>query len=578
MVLAKNLIFGNMAVLGTICGRASIICTFLLVLPCFKGHCDENATKYNRVITSSQLFKEILETDGDKYSLSNAIIKPDSFLFADTLVIDKIILIRHCRYDGTGLLNINNVHFKKSVVFFGVEDLGIFFRNCQFDALVRWDFSNTPNAVFRECKFAYYFNFFNTSGALQFDRCQFTHSVDKPDDYFEQLRVDPWNKSVNKVTIRGTNFRSIGDTQRILFSSNINELVMEDCHFASQVQFFDCSINQKLQARNCLFDRTIWFNNTIFPEIETSFEFSQLAGFKISLFNTATRKVYKAQTSFELADSNLHLFNELTSVYSKLYNSYKARGDRTSANSCYVEMKDLETRRLKYITANGGDVNDKLNYQLNRFLKFFAEYGTNPVRSIQISIYVILLFALAYFFVYSNWDRIDRSFLVKKYQRFRAYLTSKKGFTDFYDEDHKDDISAFKEFKASMDEYKGRIPWFYHILGKPLYFSLHLTYRLKSWMYGKTELIKGEWNGLSKRKRVVSSAIIAFSVTSYLIYLFTVRAVNSIILSVNTFSTLGFGDIPVTGISRYLAILEGFLGWFLLSIFSVSLISQILQG
>ena len=69
-----------------------------------------------------------------------------------------------------------------------------------------------------------------------------------------------------------------------------------------------------------------------------------------------------------------------------------------------------------------------------------------------------------------------------------------------------------------------------------------------------------------------------FIVIGYGLYLLLVRGLNSLVLSVNTFSTLGFGDIPVKGISRYMAILEGFLGWFLLSIFSVSLISQILQN
>ena len=64
----------------------------------------------------------------------------------------------------------------------------------------------------------------------------------------------------------------------------------------------------------------------------------------------------------------------------------------------------------------------------------------------------------------------------------------------------------------------------------------------------------------------------------YFVYLFALRSLNSIMLSINTFSTLGFGDIPVKGIMRYVAIIEGFLGWFLLSIFSVSLISQILQS
>jgi Ion channel len=52
---------------------------------------------------------------------------------------------------------------------------------------------------------------------------------------------------------------------------------------------------------------------------------------------------------------------------------------------------------------------------------------------------------------------------------------------------------------------------------------------------------------------------------------------NAIMLSINVFVTLGYGEIPARGLARYLAVIEGMLGWFLLSIFSVSLISQVLQ-
>ena len=48
-------------------------------------------------------------------------------------------------------------------------------------------------------------------------------------------------------------------------------------------------------------------------------------------------------------------------------------------------------------------------------------------------------------------------------------------------------------------------------------------------------------------------------------------------LSVNAFTTLGFGEIPIKGVPRYLAIIEGFIGWFMLTIFSVALISQLLN-
>ena len=48
-------------------------------------------------------------------------------------------------------------------------------------------------------------------------------------------------------------------------------------------------------------------------------------------------------------------------------------------------------------------------------------------------------------------------------------------------------------------------------------------------------------------------------------------------LSINTFSTLGFGQIPVRGFTEYFAIIEGFIGWFMLSIFLVSVLSQMMS-
>ena len=50
-----------------------------------------------------------------------------------------------------------------------------------------------------------------------------------------------------------------------------------------------------------------------------------------------------------------------------------------------------------------------------------------------------------------------------------------------------------------------------------------------------------------------------------------------IALSVNEFSTLGFGQIPVRGFTKYVAIIEGFIGWFMLSVFIVSLLSQMMS-
>ena len=57
---------------------------------------------------------------------------------------------------------------------------------------------------------------------------------------------------------------------------------------------------------------------------------------------------------------------------------------------------------------------------------------------------------------------------------------------------------------------------------------------------------------------------------------FILSIINALTLSLNSFITLGFGRIPTRGLARYLCILQGFVGWFLLSLFTVSLINQVL--
>ena len=98
------------------------------------------------------------------------------------------------------------------------------------------------------------------------------------------------------------------------------------------------------------------------------------------------------------------------------------------------------------------------------------------------------------------------------------------------------------------------------------------------WLYARFELIKGRWVDLSPGQRLITGSKVFVGLVVYLGYLILVKAMNALILSINAFSTLGFGNIPVKSAIRYFTILEGFIGWFLLSIFSVSLISQILQS
>ncbi len=67
-------------------------------------------------------------------------------------------------------------------------------------------------------------------------------------------------------------------------------------------------------------------------------------------------------------------------------------------------------------------------------------------------------------------------------------------------------------------------------------------------------------------------------IISFVIYILAVKFINSIILSLNSFVVIGFGMLPEKGLAMYLSIIEGIIGWFLLTIFTITLLSQVLQS
>jgi len=241
-------------------------------------------------------------------------------------------------------------------------------------------------------------------------------------------------------------------------------------------------------------------------------------------------------------------------------------------------MKDIETRRLNFLYRTNPTLINYFNWRLNQFLKFFCDYGTSPGKSLIISLYVVLAFSVFYFFFYSDWDRINRSFFIRKSNKLIQYFRSEQKLEDFYTEEHKEEFQSYEKFKNNIKESQKEIPFFVNLLLKPLYRLSVIRHHMMTWLYRRTEILSGKWVDLKPLRKVAVGSTVSLTIFAYLIYLVFLRSLNSLFLSINTFSTLGFGDIPVKGISRYMAILEGFLGWFLLSIFSVSLISQILQN
>ena len=152
------------------------------------------------------------------------------------------------------------------------------------------------------------------------------------------------------------------------------------------------------------------------------------------------------------------------------FKMYKSRGDLESANACYVQMKSVQTRMLEYKYKKNKTLNNYFNLKINEFLAYFCDYGTNPAKSLIISMYIILYFSVFYFFFYSSWDKINRGFFIRKYKRLTEYLTSNKNLEDFYNEKKSEEIASFKNFKKQALESKKTCPC-YCIYWHGLYIS-----------------------------------------------------------------------------------------------------------
>ena len=240
-------------------------------------------------------------------------------------------------------------------------------------------------------------------------------------------------------------------------------------------------------------------------------------------------------------------------------------------------MKDTETRRFNYLYRQQPGFQTFFDWQINVFLRAFSDYGTRPAKAILMSFYVICFFAVIYFFVPNSWDTLNRTRLMRHIRLLINYFRSKEGIRDLYEKEQKAQFENYEEFRRYLENSEKEIPFYFSALGRPLYHFSMTNYRFASGILKRTEILKGKWSDLPPGRQTYTSIIMGIWLIGFVLISVFIKALNAFTLSMNTFTTLGFGDIPIRGIARYLAILEGFIGWFMLTIFSVSLIGQILK-
>ena len=302
-------------------------------------------------------------------------------------------------------------------------------------------------------------------------------------------------------------------------------------------------------------------------EQDTSLDYDEI--YKVdTIFNN-----YKNKYKFEYENS----YKYEMQLLGQFYDFYKLQHDADYSNQVYVEFKNLETKRYAYLYKEHPAFNTFFTWKINQFLKVFSGYGTNPSLSIIFSLYVIFIFAFVYMLFPNNWETGKKNKLMNRLQFFTKYFRQDEGIREIYEEERQHDIMSYTEFRDYMHHSKKEIPNFFIWLARPIYYFSSYNYKMTGRVLRHTDILKGRWVDLPKRKKLVTSFIIGSWMLALILLDILIKFFNALTLSINTFTTLGFGEIPIKGIPRYLAVIQGFIGWFMLTIFSVALISQLLN-
>lgn len=490
-------------------------------------------------------------------------------LKGEKIVFEDKIEIRNCYFNTPGfffdrelryalvsdLVKFENFEFNRFYFSENTSDVGIVFDNCYFNKTGYSWFKNNVGLFLSNCEFEDGWRYYS-SNILEMDNCIINNGCElrnlknikisncsfqlnscdtlifdstdnivyeKPGGYEKIADVDSSKmdnlRSANRVVgnplkinydedksektesilIENSSFSSSCEENWILIRTETNYLEVLNNKIPMRLNFQNTKIENSFSFLNNSDIRGVSINNLLFSELKNYVDWNSIKGYKLEfkdendgLYSEHLYQYYSPIDTQVLY--NEAKYNKAIEMYKFLYDNYKTQGNTLSANGCYAEMKQVETQRWKYLYHEDKSFESFFRWQLNSFLSYFTDYGTNPAKAVVKSGWVIFLFAIFYLFFPSDWDVSNRSQLLAKM---------------------KDLVNKNRE---------------------------------KS--FGNT--------------------------LAFVSYSMFIHALNAITLSLNAFTTLGFGDIPTRGAARYVTIVQGFIGWFLLTIFSVSLINQVL--
>lgn len=506
------------------------------------------------------------------------------------LFINSSIRLVNCDFDVDYWLVLRNVTFNDYFAVANSSPLKIIFKECTFKKTLRFYNNNIDFIDIDSCRLEHGFKFFRNevkdrltvkNSGISVNPALFgdTDALDMEPRLFRFAnKQNAFDLDISNCSFElPDNLRNNPQFYLILTESDFKNLSLTGNNFNCSVDLSESTVQNAFVTNECSFNGSLIMDAFNINPINTRVQWSTVASNRISIFDHKKNTVFNGN-NIDSVTSEVN-FASLISCYANFYNAFKSQGNRIAANACYVEWKDIETRYLKNEYSSGRDKSVFFNYLMNVFLKLFCDYGTNPLKAIQIAFYVLLFFAGIYFFFPYSILSFHKRTMFDQLKIYGHYLSSPKSLLEIEDSviAKEDKTPTYSDYMNFVTDSKGKVPWYFHFFGKPLYFLELIRNKPTKLFYRIIDIFPDEWETMSKTKRVAAAIMygVVFIVT--VLWFLMIHILDSVALSLNVFSTLGFGQIPIKGIPRYLTILEGFIGWFLLSIFSVSLISQVIQ-
>lgn len=603
------------------------VCIALIILTA-KGLFSQ--TEGFNTITHAQFFSLIENSSDSIFRLENTIVRYDastdakwrfssepgsqnrSFSNTDTLVIDKALMLSNVHFDHSDRRQSRGLHhikFNRDV--FMINTASVIFIGCDFkERLVivsTESMATAVNLIDRGSRMV------SVSTSILDSKLRKGISIDMgstEEKTRTQIRLENsqvWSSNqgrgsrLNSIALASLSVRNnqfLGEGRITVITEQTDEVNISDNDFGQKISEIRVLGTEDLNT-SILEDNK--FGNHVLLDLDqlttsSTYQWSQWSEWLLSFqgFNeyfTTLPDSLRGNGPFDL-QSNIAAINRYkidglvqdaksykqeVKLRGKLLDLYKAQHDLEDVNTVYIELKDLETDRLAYLYSQTPSFTTFFKWKVNQFLKAFSDYGTEPSKAIVFSVNVVFLFAFIYLFFPNSWDEQGKHRILHRFNFYQKYLRSPAGAHEFYLEDRQKELSDYEAFRNNIEAGELELPKFFVRWSKPIYHIAMLGTKASTKFLKQTDFLSGKWNELSPSQKRRKNIQIGVFLIIGVLWDVTIRVLNALMLSINAFTTLGFGEIPIKGLPRYLAIIQGFIGWFMLTIFSVSLISQLLN-